>query len=82
MIQALRDGEISRFRTDNAGQLEQYLISEGFIDDQEALNTDEIIINLNAFISNSGMEVKEAENFINRILNYSNVTEQDIFATK
>ncbi len=78
LLQALRDGDIPRFRTDNADLLEQYLMTEGYIYDQEALETDEIIINLHAFISNSEMEIEEVENFINRILRSGDVTEQDI----
>ncbi len=68
LIQALRNGEIARFRTDNADELEQYLMAEGYIDDHEILETDEIIINLHAFISSSEMGIKEAEQFLNRIL--------------
>ncbi len=68
LLQVLMNGEIPRFRMDNVNQLEQYLITEGYIDDQETLETDEIIINLHAFISNSEMEEKEAEKLLNRVL--------------
>lgn len=68
LLQALMNGEIPRFRVDNVNQLEQYLIAEGYIDDQETLETEEILINLQAFISNSEMEEKDAERFLNRVL--------------
>ncbi|MFW5820572.1 MAG: hypothetical protein ACOCWA_04740 [Bacteroidota bacterium] len=68
LVQALKNSEISRFRVENANQLEQYLMAQGYIDDQEALQTDEIIISLHAFISNSEMEEKDAESFLNRVL--------------
>lgn len=68
LIQALRYGEIPRFRADNADDLEQFLIAEGYIDYEEIMESDDILINMHAFISNSEMQIEEAGDFINRIL--------------
>ena len=72
LIQALRAGEISRFRVDYADSLEQYLIAEGYIDDQEVLESTDILIRMQAYISNSEIQIVEAEDFINRILTSGN----------
>lgn len=74
LLQALRNGEVPRFRAENADDLENYLLSKNYIDDQEILETENIIINMQALISNFDMEILEAETFINRILEYPQVT--------
>ena len=78
LIKALRDGEIARFRQSNTEGLEQYLLSEGYLDYQDAPSKNETIVQLNAIISNMNMETEEAENFINRILSNSDVEEPEM----
>mgnify|MGYP002408208698 CR=1 FL=1 len=68
LIQALKRSEISGFRSNKISDLEEYLYTSGYLDDQEIMDNSEIMIQLNAFISNMGMEVEEAENFIQNIL--------------
>ncbi|MDD2635699.1 MAG: hypothetical protein PHW82_09400 [Bacteroidales bacterium] len=68
LLKALRNGEVSRFRADNADDLENYLMTEGYIDDQKRLEIDEIIIRMNALISRFEIKIQEVEDFINRIL--------------
>lgn len=68
LIQALSRSEISGFRSNKISELEEYLYESGYLDDQEIMDNSEIMIQLNAFISNMGMEVEEAENFIQNIL--------------
>ncbi|MDD4148558.1 MAG: hypothetical protein PHE33_00865, partial [Bacteroidales bacterium] len=68
LIQALRDGYVPGFRKNKADELEQYLIAEAYIDSQEVMELDDIIINMHALISNFKMEIQEAEDFIIRIL--------------
>lgn len=68
LLQALRSGEITRFRADNVDELEQYLLTKEYIDEQKAMSPDDIRMRIHAFISSSEMGTEEAEVFINRIL--------------
>ena len=67
LIESLRNGEVSGFRSNKIEELEQYLTGEGFIDNQEVLEKDAIIVQLNAFLSNLELETSSAESFINRL---------------
>jgi len=68
LIQALKAGEVPRFRTDNIDELEQYLMTKGYIDDEEQQEPDDILIQLQAFISNNDMQIDKAKSFIERVL--------------
>jgi len=68
LIQALKQGEVARFRTDNIDELEQYLMTKGYIDDEEQQEPDDILIQLQAFISNNDMQIDKAKSFIERVL--------------
>jgi len=72
LVQTLRNGEISGFRHSKTEELEQFLLSEEYLDYQDTLNKDDIIVQLHAIISNMEMETEDAENFLNRILQNSN----------
>lgn len=74
LIQALKEGEVARFRTGNAEELEEYLISTGYIDVEEQHEPTEILIKLQAFISNADMRVEKAGRFIERVLVTNNQT--------
>ena len=78
LILALRNGEISRFGQNKIEELEQYLSNEEYIDHLEPLNKEEILVQLNAIISNMDMDILEAEGFINRILKQSYITEPEV----
>lgn len=69
LIEALRNGEVSGFRSNKIEEMEQYFIGEGFLYNEEALGKDAIIVQLNAFLSNLDLNITEAESCINRILN-------------
>jgi len=72
LLNALRNSEIPRFRADSADELEQYLLNEGFIDDKEIMNSEDILIRMQALISNTEsdhqMESEDIERMLNRIL--------------
>ena len=68
LIQALKNREVAGFRDNKTDELEQYLTNEGYIDNQEALGKDEILVQLNALLSNLDVDTSEAESLINRIL--------------
>ena len=71
LIQTLRDGGISRFGQNKTEELEQYLFNEEYLDDQDPLGNDEILVQLNAIISNMDLDLTDAEDFINSILQHS-----------
>jgi uncharacterized protein YhaN len=68
LLQALRNGEISRFRSESADELESYLLTERFIDDQEVMDQEDILIRMQAVISNVEMEIEEVDHFLGRII--------------
>ena len=49
-------------------ELEQFLLEQGYIDDQLAMRGDDIEIHLKALISSLNIEASEAERFIERVL--------------
>ncbi|MCF8380269.1 MAG: hypothetical protein K9H49_11865 [Bacteroidales bacterium] len=69
LLTALKNGEVNKFRMNKAEELEKYLRDEEYINDYEVLDKNEILIQLNAFLS--GLELKdiEAESVINKLLN-------------
>ena len=68
LIESLKNGDVSGFRSNKTEELEQYLISEGYIDNKEALGKDAILVQLNAFLSNLALDTSETESFINGVL--------------
>ncbi|MCD6398079.1 MAG: hypothetical protein J7L71_11120, partial [Spirochaetaceae bacterium] len=75
LILMLRNGEISGFRQNKTEELEQYLFTEEYLDDQDPLKKEEILIQLNAIISN--MDITDAEDFINSILQHRHISEPE-----
>ena len=68
LIAALKNGEVNKFRTNKSEELEQYLRDEGYIDDYEALDKTDILIQLNAFLSGLELEDSEAQEFVDLLL--------------
>ncbi|MDA3941485.1 MAG: hypothetical protein PF693_19635 [Spirochaetia bacterium] len=77
LIKILRNGEISRFGQNKADDLEQYLFNEEYLDDQDPLEKEEILVQLNAFISSIDMDIPDAEGFINSILQHRHISEPE-----
>ncbi len=75
LITELRNGEISGFRHNKIDELEQYLLSKEYLDYQEPVEKEDILVQLNAMISSMDMNISDAEDFINRILLQSHVSE-------
>ncbi len=67
LIQMLRNGGISRFGQNKTEDLEQYLSNKEYIDSLEPLEKEDILVQLNAIISNMDIDIPDAEKFINRI---------------
>jgi len=78
LILTFRNGEISGFRQSKIDELEQYLSNEEYLDYQEPLGKEEILVQLNAIISNMEMDISDAEGFINNILKHSHFTKPEV----
>ena len=68
LIESLKKGGVSGFRSNKIEELEQYFISEGHIDIQDILEKETILVQLNAFLSNLELNISETESCINRVL--------------
>lgn len=64
LMTALRNSEVSGFRTNKMDELENYLLEKGYIDSRDPLHKDMIENALNAFISYLLISKKEAEKFL------------------
>jgi DNA repair exonuclease SbcCD ATPase subunit len=68
LLDALKNSEISGFRTNKIDELESYFIEKGFIDERERLSVDEIQSQTKAFVSRHKISAEEAEEFLRRII--------------
>jgi hypothetical protein len=68
LVNALARGEVPRFLQSKTAELRDYLMSMGYLDDNEPLGKDEIIILLNALVSTLSINRHESGAFINRVL--------------
>jgi hypothetical protein len=67
LILALRNGEVPRFMRTKIDELEQFFISGGYIDGQEPLSKEEILLKLNAYLSTLDLDPSEAREFLKEI---------------
>ncbi len=68
LLEALYDGDVSGFRHNKKQELERFLIDEGYIDEQQPLSRDDILVQLRAFMSHVNLTADEAESLIQRVL--------------
>lgn len=68
LIEALENNEVPRFRTQSVEKLKEYLIEQKYIDEQEPMSLDDIMLLINAFISNLKTDTASAEKFLGRLL--------------
>lgn len=64
LVEALRNRKVTRFQAGKADQLENYLIEKGFIPVDTPLSTEELKTSLWAWLSNSTLDAREAEQFL------------------
>lgn len=64
LLEALRNSEVSGFRTNKMDDLENYLLEQGYLDTREPLDGAEILIRLQALLSNQKISREEAERFL------------------
>lgn len=64
LVFALRSGAVSRFSKSKADELEQYLLNTGYLDDRPQISDEDILIRLQAFLSNYTTNQVEAESFL------------------
>lgn len=68
LLNALRNGEVSRFLSSKADELESYLFNEGYIDNRELLDVDDIKTRVQAYVTNLNIAQHEANMFLKRVL--------------
>ena len=68
LIRALRKGEVPRFMRSKIDELEQFFIAGGYIDGQEPLSKEEILLKLNAYLSTLNLDLPEAREFLKEIV--------------
>ncbi|MGM0651052.1 MAG: ATP-binding protein, partial [Bacteroidota bacterium] len=68
LIEALKAGQVAKFRTKNTDELNAYLEENGYIDNTEPFTVDEIKIQLEAVISNLDISKGEVETLVNRLI--------------
>jgi len=68
LVMALNNVEVPGFRRNKAEELEEYLTAKGYIDNEEPLSKETILVRLHAYLSNLELNPSDAESFINRIL--------------
>jgi hypothetical protein len=68
LLEALRNKEIPGFRTTVIPDLEQFLLTGGYLSEEQILERDEILVELRALLTQVGLDSQEVEIFINRVL--------------
>ncbi|MGQ1889752.1 ATP-binding protein [Thermophagus sp. OGC60D27] len=70
LLQALQNGEITGFRKAKIQELEEFFIQHNYIDENEPLPFSEILIKLQAFISENNINPISAEKFLKKVISY------------
>lgn len=68
LLLALRNGEVSRFYRTKTEELADFFIANNFIDENEPMSMDDILIKLQAFISETVIDAKDAEEFLHTVI--------------
>lgn len=67
LLEALRNGEISRFSSRKTDELQEYLKEQGYLIDEEQLSKDDILVRMQAFISGKDVDKQELERMIGNV---------------
>lgn len=67
LLEALRNGEISRFSSRKTDELQEYLKEQGYLSDEEQLSKDGILVRMQAFISGKDVDKQELERMIDNV---------------
>jgi uncharacterized protein YhaN len=68
LLRTLSEGKVQGFRKNKIEELEQFLLENGYIDDQAPLQPEALWINLKALISTLSIDQREAEKLIYRFM--------------
>lgn len=68
LIDALENQKVSGFRTNKLEDLKQYLLDEGYMDEQQPMAMEDILLRINAYISGKDMKPQDVEPFLKRIV--------------
>ncbi|RFC54596.1 ATP-binding protein [Brumimicrobium aurantiacum] len=64
LIHSLENGGVPRFRRDTIDELNDYFLEQGIIDDRETIDSSEILIRLQAYLSNVDISISQVERFL------------------
>lgn len=64
LVAALRSGAVPRYSKAKADDLEQYLLNTGYLDDRPQISDEDILIRLQALLSNYSINQVEIESFL------------------
>lgn len=67
LLEALRNSEVSGFRTNKMEDLENYLLELDYIDSRDPMDPDSLTVALQAYISNLELSGKEAGRFMRNV---------------
>jgi hypothetical protein len=67
LLNALNNGEVARFRNSNIIELEEYLISNGYIQQNEPFSAKEIQTKMMAFVSTKDITAEEVQTILDRL---------------
>jgi hypothetical protein len=68
LLTALGRAEVPRFSGRKIDQLREFLVDDGFISEDKILSPEEIWVLLAAFVSQTGINLEEAQRFVDRVL--------------
>ncbi|MDR4988466.1 MAG: hypothetical protein RG741_06490 [Bacteroidales bacterium] len=68
LLEALQNKEVPGFRENKLSELSDYLYDQGYTDNNEPMNYEEIVLHLHSYLSAGELDVADAENFLNRVL--------------
>ena len=67
LLRALRNGEVPRFKSTKADELEEYLYNEGYLKDEKPLAKEDILVRIQARLSNTNLTRDEAQGLIDKL---------------
>jgi hypothetical protein len=68
LIKALRNGEVQRFTKAKTNELETFLYENGYLSEEQPLDKQDIMVQMQAMISQKNVKPEEVEKMIERVL--------------
>jgi len=68
LLGLLRNKGIEKFRVASADELEKYLLEKGYIGEEEPMTQEEMLLRLQAYLSQQELELAAAQDFLARVI--------------